>query len=384
MDKSGIEIFATLTGKLEMNGALEPSKTFCILVLQGGGAMAAYHIGAFQAMREHAFEPDWVCGISMGAINGAIIAGNAPERRLDKLETFWETISWPSFLRAPSGAEIETFAHRLSFATTLLLGQPGFFTPRLVNPYFAATGVAATSFYDTTPLYETLAALVDFDRLNANRTRLSVGSTDIETGALTFFDTQKKSGRFGPEHVVASSSLPPGFPPTSIGGKFYWDGGCVSNSPLDAVQEGLPSGHTVIFIIDLWSAKGPPPHDMESVAWRAKQIRYASATPQHVDSLASKLNLRNALRLLSDPQGARFGQRLDLVHIIYHPERDQIPSSDAEFSRTSIAERRLAGLADMRRALAEKPWLRVPKPGNLCCMVHRVTNDGVETLGDAK
>lgn len=367
-----------------MNGAIEPSKAFCILVLQGGGAMGAYHIGAFQAMREHEFEPDWVCGISMGAINGAIIAGNAPEWRLEKLETFWEMISWPSPPMTPSCVQVEMLAHKLSFATTLLAGQPGFFTPRLVNPYFAAPGVAATSFYDTTPLYKTLAATIDFDRLNANRTRLSIGATDIETGTVTFFDTQKKTGRFGPEHVVASSSLPPGFPPTLIGGKYYWDGGCVSNSPLDAVQDDLPSGHTVIFIIDLWSAKGPPPHDMESVAWRAKQIRYASATPQHVDSLASKLNLRNALQWLGDPQGARPIPRLDLVHIIYHPERDQIPSSDAEFSRTSIAERRLAGLADMRRTLAEKPWLRALNPGHLGCVVHRVTKDGVETLGDAK
>ncbi|MDR3462334.1 MAG: patatin-like phospholipase family protein [Beijerinckiaceae bacterium] len=377
-----------------MDSAEQPNKPKCVLVLQGGGAMGAYHIGAFQAMREQAFEPDWVCGISMGSINGAIIAGNAPERRLEQLETFWETISWPSLswptipwlppIPETGVVKVETLEHKLSFATTLLGGQPGFFTPRVVNPYFAAPGLAATSFYDTAPLYETLAATVDFDRLNANSTRLSVGATDIETGSLIFFDTQKMVGRFGPEHVVASGSLPPGFPPTPIGGKFYWDGGCVSNSPLEAVQHDIPPGHSVIFIIDLWSAKGPAPDNMEAVAWRAKQIQYASATSQHVEAMASKLNLRHAKQLLDDPKADLSHERIDLVHVIYHPEQDQIPSSDAEFSRASIAERRKAGLADMRRALAESPWHRVPKPANIRCMVHRVTRDGVKTLDDSK
>ena len=278
------------------------------------------------------------------------------------------------------GVQVETLAHKLSFATTLFWGQPGFFTPRVVNPYFAPPGIVATSFYDTGPLYETLAATVDFDRLNANSTRLSVGATDIETGALVFFDTQKNPGRFGPEHVVASGSLPPGFPPTPIDGSFYWDGGCVSNSPLEAVQRDLPAGHTVIFIIDLWSAKGPVPDTMDAVAWRAKQIRFASATPQHVEAMASQINLRHARQLLKDPKADLSGQRLDLVHVVYHPGQDQIPSSDAEFSRASIVERRNAGIADMRRALAESPWWRVPKPENVCCMVHRVTREGVKTL----
>jgi NTE family protein len=362
------------------DNAIKPHKSKCILVLQGGGAMGAYHIGAFQALREQAFEPDWVCGISMGAINGAIIAGNAPERRLEKLETFWDTISWPSSMPAIGDVRFDTLEHRLSFATTALLGQPGFFTPRIVNPYFAAPGLAATSFYDTTPLCETLAATVDFNRLNANVTRLSVGATDIEAGTLIFFDTQKKLGRFGPEHVVASGSLPPGFPPTPIDGKFYWDGGCVSNSPLEAVQRDMPPDHTVIFIIDLWCAKGPAPDTMEAVAWRSKQIRFASATPQHVEAMASKINLRHAMQLLNGAKADLSGQRIDLVHIVYHPGQDEIASSDAEFSRASIGERRKAGLADMRRALEESPWLRVPKPEHVGCMVHRVTRDGVKTL----
>jgi NTE family protein len=215
-----------------------------------------------------------------------------------------------------------------------------------LNPYFAPPGVAATSFYDTSPLFETLSDMVDFGHLNdRTATRLSVGATDVETGVLKFFDSRKMTSRFGPEHVVASGSLPPGFPATRIGDRLYWDGGCVSNSPLEAVLDDIPPGHSIAFIIDLWSAKGPAPETMEAVLWRAKQIQYASRTAQHVDWLATKVNLRHTLQLLEDPGAAPPDQRLDLVHIMYHPEEDQIPSSDAEFSRASIAQRRMVGFA---------------------------------------
>jgi NTE family protein len=381
----------------------------CILVLQGGGAMAAYHVGAFQALREHAFEPGWVCGISMGAINGAIIAGNAPDRRLERLEAFWEAISRPSIASPFGGVAARTWEHTLSYAGALTLGQPGFFCPRPVNPYLAPPGIAATSFYDTTPLYATLEEMVAFDRLNqvdadlrwrqaappvqspgnppvgpvnAERQaiRLSVGATNVETGELVFFDTHQMRGRFGPEHIVASGSLPPGFPATVIDGTPYWDGGCLSNSPLQAVLGDMPTGHAVVFVIDLWSAAGPAPETMAGVEWRAKQIRYASVTPSHISAMAAKVKLREAQRLLAQPGEARRTQRLDIVHIIYHPGEDQIPASDAEFSRASIAERLAAGLRDMRRALAEQPWRRAEQPAHLGCLIHRVTPDGVHTL----
>ena len=353
-------------------------KPTCILVLQGGGAMGAYHIGAFQALHEHGFEPDWVCGISMGSINGAIIAGNAAERRLERLDAFWDAISRPSSSASFGGTKLKTWEHDLSFTATLVEGQPGFFKPRLVSPYFAPRGVTATSFYDTAPLYQTLSEMVDFDHLNdRTTTRLSVGATDVETGQLKFFDTvSKDGGRLGAEHIVASGSLPPGFPATEIAGRYYWDGGCVSNSPVEAVLNDIPPGRSIVFVIDLWNVSGPAPQTMEEVLWRAKQIQYATRTPQHVDWLASKLNLRHTMRLLQQPEAPPPDERLDLVHIIYHPEEDQIPSSDAEFSRASIAARRLAGLTDMRRTLAEKPWSRTENSPHVGCMVHRVTRSG--------
>jgi NTE family protein len=191
------------------------------------------------------------------------------------------------------------------------------------------------------------------------------------------------AGRLGPEHVVASGSLPPGFPPTVIDGKCYWDGGCVSNSPLEAVRDDTPAGHAVVFVIDLWSASGPAPDTMMAAAWRAKQIRYASNTPTHVDALATKVNLRHALHLLEAPAARPSPQRLDIVHIVYHPDDDQIPASDAEFSRASIAARREAGLADMRQALIEQPWYRQPTAPHLGAVVHRVSGGAVDTLAAA-
>ena len=364
------------------------AKPACVLVLQGGGALGAYHIGAYQALREARFEPDWICGTSVGAFNAAVIAGNPPDRRLERLTAFWDAISWPDILPPLSGIASRTWADTFSYVQALAFGQPGFFTPRPLNPYLAPPGVAATSFYDTAPLRPTLESVSDFDLLNRGATRLSVSATDVETGRLVFFDTKTIRGRLGPEHIIASGSLPPGFPATPIGGRLYWDGACVSNTPLEAVLDDPPPGHAVAFMIDLWSAGGPPPTTMDEVQWRAAQIQYASRIAHHVDSVATKVNLRHATRLLREgglgaPEAAATAeQRLDIVHIIYQPGADQIPASAAEFSRPSIAERRAAGYADMRRALEGAPWRRTQKPAHLGCVVHRVAGGRITTLAE--
>ena len=356
------------------------AKPACILAMQGGGAMGAYHIGAYQALQEHSFTPDWISGISIGAFNGAIIAGNPPGQGLHKLEAFWSAISRPSLLPADGGVAVRTLEHLFSYAGALSLGQPNFFSPRPINPYFAPPGVAATSFYDTSPLLVTLPQFVDFAWLNAAGPRLSVGVTNVRTGHFSFFDSRGGTGPIGAEHVIASGSLPPGFPATQIGAELYWDGACVSNSPLEALASDPLPGHTVVFLLDLWSASGPAPETMAAVEWRVKQIRYATSTTHHVHALAAKLQLRQASRMLGDPEAASAGNRVNIVHIIYHPGADQISASDAEFSRGSIAERREAGLRDMRRALAEEPWQRTLHARHYGCAVHRVTKDGIETL----
>jgi NTE family protein len=360
------------------------------LVLQGGGALGAYHIGAYQALAENDLLPDWVCGISVGAINAAVIVGNAPAERLARLDALWEFISWPALFDPFGGKALALLYNTASNAEALMFGQPNFFQPRPINPFFAAPGPQALSFYDTSPLRFTLRRFADFDRINARETRLSLGATDVVTGNLEFFDNA--SAALGPEHVMASGSLPPGFPPTLVGDRLYWDGGCVSNTPLEAVLQDQPPGHTVVFMIDLWSASGPPPRTMNDVLWREKQIQYASRTAAHIDAVATKVNLRHAVGLLKQAGAAELSRavpdggaltaesRLDIVHIVYHPTADQIPNSDAEFSRASIRERRLAGHADMKRAIEAEPWFRQQKPPHLGAMVYRVKDQKVTTL----
>jgi len=339
------------------------------LVLQGGGALGAYHLGAFQALTAAGYQPDWVAGISIGAFNAAIIAGNPPARRLEKLTAFWEEISWWD---VPFGAipPFATWHNELSNLEALTIGQRNFFTPRLINPLFLPDGPPTTlSFYDTAPVLKTLGDHADFDRINAGETRLTLGATNLATGNLTWFDNQTDR-HITPKHVLASGSLPPGFPATEIDGALYWDGGCVSNSPLAAVAAGQGAEHLLVFVIDLWNAAGKPPATMNDVFWRAKQIQYASRAQRDVQvvktaaqhyrgkDIATAAGL-HALDGLPDAPALEQG-RLDIVHIIYRPGPDQIPNSDAEFSRSSIAARRAAGLHDMRRALEAAPWTRTP------------------------
>jgi NTE family protein len=233
----------------------------------------------------------------------------------------------------------------------------------------------------------TLRRFADFSLINSRAVRLSLGATNIATGDLEFFDNHRQT--IGPEHVLASGSLPPGFPATEANGKLYWDGGCVSNTPLDAVIDEPGHPRMVVFLIDLWDPTGSPPQTINAVLWRAKQIQYASRTAHQVDAVATKVNLRHAVRLLkaaevpdvaavpNDP--LLTARRLDIVHIVYRPGLDQIPNSDAEFSRSSIAERREAGYRDMRAALAAEPWQRQEMPAHLGAMVHRVEQGRVTT-----
>jgi NTE family protein len=363
-----------------------------VLVLQGGGALGAYHIGAYQALQEAGFEPDWVSGISIGAINAAILVGNEPAQRLARLEELWQAISRPEGWTVPLTTTLHKLANISSNLEALMLGQPNFFTPRFPNPYFAVPGTAgATSFYDTTPLRATLEQLASFDQINTGPTRLSLGATKVVTGDVVFFDNTHQT--IGPEHVMASGSLPPGFPAMAVDGELYWDGGCVSNTPLEAVLLDPPAGHTIVFMIDLWAAQGAVPRTMDEVLWRQKQIQYASRTTQHIDAVATKLNLQRALnrqQAASRPVGvvdpavssevALQDARMDIVHITYHPSADQIAQSDAEFSRRSITARRHAGYRDLKRALQEAPWFTQAKPETVCALVHKVREGEVTTL----
>jgi NTE family protein len=359
------------------------------LALQGGGGLGAYHIGAYEALAEEHLLPDWVCGISIGAFNAAVIAGNRSEQRIAKLEGFWNAISWPDVPLPAHAFQLRYWHNTASYANAVLFGQPDFFIPR---PPFSLLAPSVppqeASFYDTTPMLSTLRRFAEFPISQKSTVRLSLGATDIETGDVHYFDSTRD--KIEPAHVLASGSLPPGFPATRVDGKFYWDGACVSNTPLDEIVDQSNHDHLVVFLIDLWNAAGKPPQNMNEVLWRAKQIEYASRTAYHLNAVAAKVKLHQAMQLLNARSAAEAvavpddpvlaTRRLDIVHIIYRPGPDQIPESDAEFSRDSIAERRRAGYDDLKRAIAKAPWLTEKLPAHPGVLVHRVENGQVATV----
>ena len=246
------------------------------LVLQGGGALGAYQAGVYEALAESRIEPNWIAGISIGGINAAIIAGNPPNMRVDRLREFWTQVTshvprhWFGWAAA-KGDGARNLLNQLSANLALMQGANGFFTARPLSPWLQPSGtLEATSFYDTRELKCTLERLVDFDRLNAGLLRFSVGAVNVRTGNFVYFDTTTHTIR--PEHVMASGALPPGFPAIEIEGEHYWDGGLVSNTPLQWVVESEPRRDTLAFQVDLWSARGAFPRNMAEVATRQKEI----------------------------------------------------------------------------------------------------------------
>jgi NTE family protein len=369
---------------ISSNPARDDSEPRIILVLQGGGALGAYHVGAYQALEEAGLLPDWVAGISIGAINAALIVGNPPDARMESLTEFWKGISRPDGWGEALSGEFRRWFNTGSVAGSILFGQPNFYTPRVPGLYLSQPGtIDAPSFYETGPLRRTLEQLASFDLINSGQVRLTIGATRVTTGELAFFDNTREA--IVPEHVIASGSMPPDFPAIRIEGELYWDGSCVSNTPLDAVLEDEPTSPTLIFLVDLWDTLGPEPKGFREVLWRKKEILLGSGTLLHVEAVARIQNLRRALgvvagrlspELLADPAvrealAARYGSRMDIVHLIYHPGPDQVPQSDTEFSRPSIEARRAAGYDDMTLALAQAPW-RQDRGEHVGAVVHRV------------
>jgi len=259
------------------------------LVLQGGGALGSYQAGVYEALASSEYVPDWVAGISIGAINAAIIAGNAPENRVGQLRSFWEEVTsrrqtWPLALAPLAEAE-----RRLSSLAALMFGQPGFFAPRPMLDWISFPKL--TSYYNTESLKSTLERLVDFDRINAKTMRFSVGAVNVRTGSLTFFDNDTIAIR--PKHVMASAALPPGFPAVEINGEHYWDGGLISNTPLQYVLDFLPRRSRLSFQVDLFHAHGRVPTNLEEVNEREKDIRYSGRTRAGTEALRVKHDVRH-------------------------------------------------------------------------------------------
>ncbi|MBP0614618.1 patatin-like phospholipase family protein [Jiella mangrovi] len=347
--------------------AITKADEMLVLVFQGGGALGSYQGGVFEAMEGRGARPDWVAGISIGAINAALVAGNKPGERTQALRTFWDRVSSSITFGPPlPGLFLRTAFNEASAASTAMYGVPGFFVPRLPPSYLLPDrNPGDVSYYDTTPLRATLEELVDFDLLNGGETRVSLGAVNVATGNFRYFDSRET--RIGPEHVMASGALPPGFPPVEIEGEWYWDGGLVSNTPLQYVLERDHHHDMCIFQVDLFSARGPVPTTLFDIAEREKDIRFSSRTRLNTDMMKEQRQLKRALyRLLrklpedlaADPDAALLSAAsndasVTIVHLINRRKAASRDSKDYEFSRASVDERWSDGFADAQETFED-------------------------------
>ncbi|MHB8494628.1 MAG: DUF3734 domain-containing protein [Casimicrobiaceae bacterium] len=339
------------------------------LVLQGGGALGSYQAGVYEALASSEYLPDWVAGISIGAINAAIIAGNAPGKRVERLRSFWEEITaptswWPSSLTGPLAA----WQQKLSAQSALIFGQPGFFAPRNALDWLSVEN--PISYYETQALKSTLERLVDFDRINSGKEiRFSLGAVNVCTGRFAYFDSEEMSIR--PEHVMASGALPPGFPPVEVDGEHYWDGGLVSNTPLQYVLDYYPRRSRLTFQVDVFQGFGQLPTNLEEVSERQNDIRYSSRTRVNTDAFQQRHDVRHAINELEKLLPAKIREteqakrlhafgcvtEMDIVQLIYRPFAPQGATKDYEFSRGTMNARWQQGLSDAAITLQAAPWL---------------------------
>jgi NTE family protein len=361
------------------------------LVLQGGGALGSYQAGVAEGLMAAGIEPNWIAGISIGALNTAVIAGNPIETRVQRLREFWETICRPAAFVPPvetmqqlvdrAGPDARKVFSGFEAWRAIVQGQRDFFTPRGLTPWLGGKqGITQASFYDTTQLKGTLERFVDFDRINAGDMRVSVGAVNVRTGNFEYFDNTSgpARGAMRAEHFMASAALPPGFPAVEIGGEFYWDGGLVSNTPLSYVLRATPRRDTLTFQVDLWSARGPLPDNVYDVEERRKDIQYSSRTRAVTDMMADAQHYRRLLREVlehvpakaraADPwcrqaQEYACAHQYAVIHLIYQDKEWEGLSKDYEFSPQSMHEHWASGLLDIQQTLDHDEWLRLPPEG---------------------
>jgi NTE family protein len=348
-----------------------------VLVLQGGGALGSYQAGVYEGLAKQDARPHWIAGISIGAVNAALIAGNPPDKQVERLQEFWRLVS--DGPQAPAwglAGTTRSLVSQVNAAGVLLFGVSGFFTPRFPPPQLQPPGtLGALSYYETSSLKLTLERLVDFDRINAGETRFSVGAVNIRTGNFAYFDNQRD--KIGPEHVMASGALPPGLPPVEIDGEFYWDGGLVSNTPLEYVVEEPNDRDLVIFQVDLFPARGPMPKTLIEAAEREMDIRYSSRTRLNTDQAMRTHRLKCLARELIDslPPELAAGETarglaelsaehaLTVVQLVYRRQAYESQSKDYEFSRATMLEHWASGVAAVERAFQKRRAIMNPGAG---------------------
>lgn len=349
-----------------------PDHQRVVLILQGGGALGAFQAGVFEALHEHGFDPDWIGGTSIGAINAALIAGNAKNDPVAALKTFWDTVSDQdirgSDLLPCHGRQLTSAWSALN---SMLAGRSGFFRPRFNAPVgtFSRVNAELASFYDTAPLRELLSELIDFESINTSPIRLSLGAVNVRSGRMRYFDSRHEP--LTVDHILASGALPPAFPAVRIDGELYWDGGIYSNTPLEVVLDDYPRRDTLCFAVALFDPVGPEPRSIPEAEARRKDILYGTRALQYIEAYQRTHELRHAIQALyeqlpedlrNDPDNqvlAALGCRttMDIVRLTYTANHWELANRDADFSRASLRERWKQGREDALRALASRPWL---------------------------
>ena len=358
-----------------------------VLVLQGGGALGAYQVGVYQALHEAGIEPDWVIGTSIGAINAALIAGNPPELRLQRLEEFWRHVELQDTLPGP--LDWLGMGNWVANMTTVMRGSPAFFEPNLgaLRGVQAALGVESAAWYHTEPLRRTLAELVDFEQLQHGGMRLTVGAVNVCSGHMRYFDTRQEPVCL--DHVMASGALPPAFPAVRIDGEAYWDGGLYSNTPIEAVLDDNPRRDSLIFAVNVWHQTAPLPESIWQVMGRQKDIQYASRADSHIARQKQIHRLRHVIRELhrqlpaslqkesSDLAAWGCGTTMHVAHLLAPRLEGEDHMKDIDFSAAGVRARRSAGLADARRMIERSPWRAPVDP------IEGVIEHGLDSLEPA-
>lgn len=359
-------------------------------VFQGGGALGAYQAGAFRAIHESGYTPNYLAGVSIGAINSAIIAGNPREKQIDKLLEFWNEVT-PKI-----GLELFDYNHcsltrhlhnYMGALHSLWFGIKGFFKPRPFSPLFLTQSTPDyLSYYDSAELRQTLERLIDFDRINDKNLTLILGAVNVASGEMEFFNNQKTP--ITTEHVLASAALPPALPAIKINDGYYWDGGIYANTPLVTVLDALPQQDTLCFVVDCFALKGDLPKDMDQVEERQKDIRYASHSRRLTNVYTSRQNLQAAISYLSqklkpeakaNPEVQRIlklghEKRFSVVHIIYDGTPFSHSFKDYNFYQSAIKLRLKTGYNNARDILQNPEWEKKSNK-KLACSIYGVPSD---------
>ncbi len=351
-----------------------PNAGQIVLVFQGGGALGAYQAGVYEALHEAGVEPDWVIGTSIGAINASLIAGNVPERRVARLEEFWRRVSQDSVFDLFSN--LPWFGRSLPNWATLTSGVPGFFEPNLLAFLGLHTRLApeAAGYYSTKPLGATLSELVDFSRIERCAPRLTVGAANLRTGEMRYFDSRDMA--LTVRHVMASGALPPAFPAIRIDGDLYWDGGILSNTPVEAVFDDMPRRNSLVLAVHMWRPESNEPENIWQVMNRQKDVQYSSRALSHIRRQKQIHRLRHIIAELAMklPQAERESAiaremaahgcltQMHVVQLLAPRLDNEDHTKDIDFSSAGIKARWAAGYDDAKRALEEAPWEREVDP----------------------